>query len=103
MAIVHPCHQCAELQLAGLSGKKGKRGVALEHRHLGWTDHADLKVVVHDGERVEAELIGCLGDAGQVLAEAGRPVRVREVADGDSKPHVATLQSILIQYHYYFR
>jgi len=40
--------------------------------------------------RVEAELIGCLGDARQVLAEARRPVGVREVADGDSKPHAAT-------------
>jgi hypothetical protein len=57
VTIVDPGDQRAELQAAGLTGDKPQRGVTLEHRKLGGADHPDLKVVVHDGECVEAELI----------------------------------------------
>jgi hypothetical protein len=46
------------------------------HRVFGWTVAANLKVVVHHGERVETERIGGTGDVRDVLTGRHRPVGI---------------------------
>ncbi len=64
-----------------VGGQVAERRPALEHRIGRRTDATDLEEVVHDPDRVEADVVGDAGDAGE-----GRPDRRRstgEVERGD--------------------
>jgi MarR family transcriptional regulator, organic hydroperoxide resistance regulator len=91
MAVVDARDERAQLHTPRVAGQVGQGGVALEHGQLGRADEADLEVMIHHRDSVEAELISGLGDPREVLTEAGRTVGRGEVADGQANAHGAIL------------
>src|SRR6266542_1335588 len=89
MAVVHPGDHRAQFELLRLTRQVGQGGVALEHRLLGRADHADLEVVVHDRQRVEADLVGSGGDAPELATQLRGSTRRSEVADREADAHAA--------------
>ena len=75
---------------AGRDGREiPERRPALEHRVGRGADAADLEEVVHDPDRVEADLVGVLRDTGEGRADLGVAAGPRERADLQSDLHRA--------------
>ena len=68
-------------------GHEPERGPALEHRLLGLADAADLEEVVHDPDRIEADVVGLADDPGEGRADRLGPARPRERRDLEAELH----------------
>ena len=62
-------HQ-AEARARRVRGHEAEGGHALEHRLLDRADAPDLEEMVHDPDRVEADVVGLADDAGEGRADA---------------------------------
>ena len=71
----------------GLGRQEAQRRPALEHRVGRRADAADLEEVVHDPDRVEADLVGGPGDPGEGRPDRRRPARPLERIDLEADLH----------------
>jgi hypothetical protein len=68
-----------------------ERSHALEHRLLDPADTPDLEEMVHDPDRVEADIVGLARDAGERRPDLGVPAGPRERVDLDADLHAARM------------
>ena len=85
VAVVDAADHQAKARPRGMRGHEAERGHALEHRLLGRADAADLEEVVHDPDRVEADVVGLADDAGEGRADRLGPAGPRERRDLDDR------------------
>src|SRR5688572_25785303 len=69
---------------------EAERGHAIQHRRLWRPEATDLEEVVHDPDRVEANLIGGACDARQGWTDGCGPTRPGERVDLQAELHRAT-------------
>ena len=81
-----PDHE-ADARPLGVGGNEAERGLALEHRRLGRAAAANLEEVVHDPDRVEADVVGSARHARQRRTDGGRAAGPGEVVDLEPEPH----------------
>ena len=81
VAVVDAADHQAEARARRVRGHEAERGHALEHRLLGLADAADLEEVVHDPDRVEADVVGLADDPreGGADGSASPPGQVNEM------------------------
>src|SRR4029079_5747301 len=80
-AVMHAAHEEAEARPGGHGREVAERGPALEHRVTRRADAPDLEEVVHDADRVAADLVRVPGDPSQRRPDLGIAAGPRERAD----------------------
>ena len=78
MPVVDAADHQAEARALRVRGHEAEGRHALEHRLLGRADAADLEEVVHDPDRVEADLVGLADDPLERGADLGVAAGPRE-------------------------
>ena len=75
VAVVDATDHQAEPRALRVRGHEPERGPALEHRLLDLADAPDLEEMVHDPDRIEADVVGLADDArrGSGRSPRGRP------------------------------
>ena len=76
-------------------GHEPERRPALEHRVLDRPDAPDLEEMVHDPDRIEADVIGLADDLGEGRADGGRAAGPGEGADLEAELHVVAERTSL--------
>ena len=87
VAVVDAADHQPETRPFGLGGHEPERRPALEHRVLDRTDAPDLEEVVHDPERIEADLVGLAHDVAEGRADGRGPARPGERCDLEPDLH----------------
>ena len=84
----------ADARALGVGGDEAERGLSLEHRRLGRAEAADLEEVVHDPDRVEADVVGGARHARERRTDRGRAAGPGELVDLKAELHANHLESV---------
>src|SRR5688500_13076541 len=88
-AVVHATDHETDAGTLRVRRDEAERRLALEHRRFGWTEAADLEEMVHDPDRVEADVVGRSRHTGERGADGRRAARPRELVDLEAEFHGA--------------
>src|SRR5437660_1298500 len=84
---MHARYQRPQAQARSVRGQETECGVPLEHLQFRWADHPHLEEVIHDPQRVKAQMLDRLGNTHQLLRELGRSTGHAEVRKLNADPH----------------